>query len=237
LACQVKSNFGQVLSFRSKLDPTEGLKIFCRVNLWMKLADIPPGVKFNELARIPASINMAQSNVVKEFPLLDVYSVGKVNHVFKFELATMAGYFNSYGARFRLNCLTKTVDEINAAKHVSIPADLYGRSFPCLATSTFEKCREIHDRTLKMLSRKSQGQMKTHLDRIHMNPKMWWMLVYHLRLSTPSHAVCNDDKKMIFNTHSLECTTGNTLQMRSHLHHDRQVSIHCRSDDPDLYDE
>jgi hypothetical protein len=64
----------------------------------MKLADFPPGVKVNELASVPASMNMVQSKVVKEFPLLNVYSVGKVQHVFKFELATMTGYFNSYGA-------------------------------------------------------------------------------------------------------------------------------------------
>jgi hypothetical protein len=70
-------------------------------------------------------MNMVQSNVVKEFRLLDVYIVGKVHHVFKFKLATMAGYFNSYGARFHLNCLTNNVDEIDASKHVSRPADLY----------------------------------------------------------------------------------------------------------------
>jgi hypothetical protein len=136
-ACQVKLNFGQVLSFWSKLDPIEGLQILCRVNLWMKLADVPPGVKVHELASVPASMNMVQSNVVKEFPFLDVYSVGKVHHVFNFELATMAGYFNSYGAQFRLNCLTKAVDEIDASKHVSSSTDLYGKSFPCLATSMF----------------------------------------------------------------------------------------------------
>jgi hypothetical protein len=94
MACQVKSNFGQVLSFRSKLDPTESLQILCRVNLWIKLADVPSAVKVNELGSIPMSFNMVQSNVVKEFPLLDVYSVGKVHNVLKFELATMPGYFN-----------------------------------------------------------------------------------------------------------------------------------------------
>jgi hypothetical protein len=35
----------------------------------------------------------------------------------------MVGYFNSYGARFRLNCFTNTIDAIDAAKHVSSPAD------------------------------------------------------------------------------------------------------------------
>jgi hypothetical protein len=57
------------------------------------------------------------------------------------------------------------------------------------------------------------------------------MLVSHLRkqshISTPSHAVYYDDKKKTFNTHSLECTTCNTLQMRSQLHHDRQIHIRC----------
>jgi hypothetical protein len=147
----------------------------------MKLADVPPGVKVNELARIHVPINMVQSNVVKEFPLLDMYRAGKVNHVLKFELATMTGYLNSFGARFCLNCLTKTVDEIDAFKHISSPVDLYGKSFPCLATSMSEKCYEIHDRTRKTLSHKSQGQIKINLDRLYMDPVMWWMLVYHLR--------------------------------------------------------
>jgi hypothetical protein len=66
--------------------------------------------------------------------------------------------------------------------------------------------------------------MKTNLDRMHKEPGMLWMLISLLRqesqLSTPSHAVSYDDNKTTFNTHSLECTTGNLLQMRSQLHHD-----------------
>jgi hypothetical protein len=91
----------------------------------MKLDDVPPGVKVNKLASIPASINMVQSNVVKEFPLLEVYIVGKVDHVLKFKLATMTGYFNSFGAKFHLNCLTKTVGEIDASTRISSTADLH----------------------------------------------------------------------------------------------------------------
>jgi hypothetical protein len=46
----------------------------------VKLADVPPGVKVNQLAGVPASMNMVEPNVVKEFPLPDVYSIGKVYH-------------------------------------------------------------------------------------------------------------------------------------------------------------
>jgi hypothetical protein len=149
-------------------------------------------------------MNMVQSNAVNEFLLLDMYSVGKSHHVFKFELATMADYFNLYGARFSFKCLTKTLDEIDASTHVSIPADLYGKSFLCLATRTFNKCRKIHDRTLTMPNRKSQGQMKTNLNIIHMDPRMWWMLVSQLenqpQLSIPNHTVYYDDNKTTFNT-------------------------------------
>jgi hypothetical protein len=87
----------------------------------------PPGLMVNELESVPASMNMMQSNIVKKFTSLDVYSSGKVHHVFKLELATMAGYFNSYGAQFRLNFLTKTVDEIDAANHASSPCTI-----PCV---------------------------------------------------------------------------------------------------------
>jgi hypothetical protein len=58
LSCQVKSNFGQVLSFWSKSDPVTGVPvIYCRVNLWIRREDAPPGVVINELASIPASLN------------------------------------------------------------------------------------------------------------------------------------------------------------------------------------
>jgi hypothetical protein len=42
LSCQLKSNFGQVLSFRSKSDPvTDVPVIYCRVNLWIRREDVP----------------------------------------------------------------------------------------------------------------------------------------------------------------------------------------------------
>jgi hypothetical protein len=35
----------------------------------------------------------------------------------------------------------------------------------------------IHHRTLKMLSRRGQRQIKTNFDRMYMDPGMWWVLV------------------------------------------------------------
>jgi hypothetical protein len=65
LSCQVKSNFAQVLSFRSKSDPVTGVPvIYCRVNMWIMREDAPPGVVINELVSIPASLNRVQTNIV-----------------------------------------------------------------------------------------------------------------------------------------------------------------------------
>jgi hypothetical protein len=103
-----------------------------------------------------------------------------VHRVSKFDLASMTGNFNSFSARFRKDYFYKTVSEIDAKKNISSPGDLYGKSFPCLSMSTFEKCRDIHDRTLKMLSPNSHGHTKTNLDQMHMDPGVCWMLVSHL---------------------------------------------------------
>jgi hypothetical protein len=70
LSCQVKSHFGQVLSFWSTSDPVTVVPvIYCRVNLWIRREDAPPGVIINELASISASLNRVQTNVVKEYLL------------------------------------------------------------------------------------------------------------------------------------------------------------------------
>jgi hypothetical protein len=73
--------------------------------------------------------------------------------------------------------------------------------------------------------------MKTNLDIIPMNPGVWCMLVSHpqkqSQIYTPSHAVYYNDNKMTFNAHSLECTTGNTLQTRSQLHPNSEICIRC----------
>jgi hypothetical protein len=62
-----------------------------------------------------------------------------------------------------------------------------------LSCQVKSNCREIHHRTLKMLSRRGQQQMKTNLDRMHMDHGMWWMLVSHMRkessLATPTHPI------------------------------------------------
>jgi hypothetical protein len=156
-------------------------------------------VHVNEPASVSAFMNMVQSNVVKKIPLLTSYIVDKVHPVSKFDLASMVGYFNSPGARFRVDCFNNVVSEIDAKKHISSPDDMHGKSFPCLSMSTFEKYHEIHDRTLKMLSRKSQGQIKTNLDRMHTYPCMWWIRVSNFRkeslFTTPGHPIYYEDKK------------------------------------------
>jgi hypothetical protein len=54
LSCQIKSNLGQVLSFRSTSDPVTGVPvIYCRVNRWIRREDTPVVL----LAYIPASLN------------------------------------------------------------------------------------------------------------------------------------------------------------------------------------
>jgi hypothetical protein len=116
----------------------------------------PPGVIINELASIPESLNRAHTNVVNEYLLQTTHSVGKVYHVSQFDIANMSGFFNIFGTRFRMDCITNAVSEINSSMHISRPADLYGQSFPFLSTKTYKKCREIHHRTLKMLRRRGQ---------------------------------------------------------------------------------
>jgi hypothetical protein len=82
IACQVNLNLGQVPFFRIRFDPTKGITIYCRVrNLWMKQEDVLPGIIVNEIAIIPVPLNMDQSNTVKDFPLLEAISVGKVHCV------------------------------------------------------------------------------------------------------------------------------------------------------------
>jgi hypothetical protein len=152
---------------------------------------------------------------VKEYLLQTTHSVGKVYHVSQFDIANMSGFFNTFGTRFRLDCITKAVSEINSSLHISIPADLYGHSFPCLSTKTYKNCREIHHHTFKMLSRRGQRQMKTNLDQMHIDPGMWWMLVSHMRkessLATPTHPIYYDDRKSTYNTYSMQTTISNTL--------------------------
>jgi hypothetical protein len=91
----------------------------------MKLEDVAPCMYVNKLACVLASTNMVQSNVVNEFTLLASHNIGKVHHVSKFDLASVAGYFNSFGARFRVDHFNKAVSYIDAKKHIISPDDMY----------------------------------------------------------------------------------------------------------------
>jgi hypothetical protein len=107
----------------------------------------------------------------------------------------MAGMFNVFGVRKRLDFSNKEVSQIYSDKYVGSSSYLYGSSSPCLPKKTVEKCRQIHERMLKMLNRVSAGQLKTktNIDRIDMGPGIWGVLSLYMHrksfLNTPSHTV------------------------------------------------
>jgi hypothetical protein len=63
-----------------------------------------------------------------------------------------------------------------------------------ISKKTVEKCRQMHGRILKMLNQVSVGQLKTNLDRIYMEPGIWWVFALHMHrpslLNNPSHPMC-----------------------------------------------
>jgi hypothetical protein len=210
IACQVKSCFGQILSFRVKLDPqTDTLTHYANVNLYSKHEEAPTGVTgLTSLSMVPDCQSMFQTNILKEFPLVLLYSVGSAHHSSVFTWTPMVGMFNTFEVRYRLDFCSKTLSHVDSSCHVGSPCDLYGNHFSCLSKKTFEKCTQIQERTFKMLNRVSAGQLNTNLVRIDMEPGMWWMLVLHIRkaskLATPSHPVYYSDLKTTSIHHSLE---------------------------------
>jgi hypothetical protein len=73
--------------------------------------------------------------------------------------------------------------------------------------------------------------MKTNLDRMHMDPGIWWMLVSHMRkessIATPTHPIYYDERKSTYNTYFTQTTISNTLQTRTETSSDREVCTRC----------
>jgi hypothetical protein len=96
LGWQVKSCVGQIVSFRTKIYPTsEVMTYYARVNLYSRRNEAPPCIQgtMNSLSMVPDSQSMVQTNIIKEYPLLYVCSVGTVHHATHFSWKSMAGVF------------------------------------------------------------------------------------------------------------------------------------------------
>jgi hypothetical protein len=75
LACQVKSCFAQILYFRAKVDPHTDTIIHNT-----KHEDTPAGVTgLKSLSVVPDSQSMCHTDILKEYPLLLLYSVGSAH--------------------------------------------------------------------------------------------------------------------------------------------------------------
>jgi hypothetical protein len=142
---------------------------------------------------VPDSQSMFQTNLLKECPLILLYSVGSAHHASIFAWTRMSGMFNTFGVQYHLNFCIKALSHIYSFCHVDSPCDLYGQHFSYLSKKTFEKCTQIQEKTFKILNRVSTGKLKIHLVIIHMEPGMWGVLVLHMqkasKLASPSHPV------------------------------------------------
>jgi hypothetical protein len=230
--CQVKSCFGQIVSFRRKIDPTsEVMTHYARVNLYCRHNEPPPCIQgtMTCLSMVPYSQSTVQTHIIKEYPLLYVYSVGNVHHATRISWKSMAGVFNTFGMRYRFDCTTASLSSIDSSRHVGSPCDLYGKDFVCLSKKTFEKCLQINEKTFKMLNCISAGQLKTNLVPIDMEPGMWWMLFTHMQkpsaLASPTHLVYYTDQSTTSLRHSVESTRARTLQCLTDVLPDREVRV------------
>jgi hypothetical protein len=132
LGCQVKSCFGQILPFHTKIDPTsEVITHYARVNLYSRHNEVPSCIQgtMTSLLMVPDYQSMVQTNIIKEYPLLSVYSVGTVHHATRFQWKSMAGVFNTFGMRYIIDCTTASLSSIVSSRHVGSPCDLYGKDF------------------------------------------------------------------------------------------------------------
>jgi hypothetical protein len=131
LACQVKICFGQILSFCAKVDPrTDTITFYATVNLYAMHEEAPTGVTgLTSLSMRPDYQSMFQTNILKEYPLLLLYSVGSAHHASVFTRRTMSVMFNTFGVRYHLDCSSKTLSHIDNSCHVGSPCDLYGHHF------------------------------------------------------------------------------------------------------------
>jgi hypothetical protein len=146
----------------------------------------------------------------------------------------MAGVFNTFGMRYRIDCTTASLSLINSSRHVGSPCHFYGKDFAYLSKKTFDKyCLQINEKTFKMLNRVSAGQkkLKTNVVRIDMKPGMWWMLVTHMRKSSalvsPMHLVYYTDQSTTSMCHSVESTRDHTLQCLTDVLRDHKVRVRC----------
>jgi hypothetical protein len=95
---------------------------------------------------------MVQTNIVKEYTLLSVYSVSNVHHATSFSLKSMEGIFNTFGTRYRIDCTIASLSLIDSSRHIGSPCDLYGKDVACLSKKTFDKSLQINEKTFKMLN-------------------------------------------------------------------------------------
>jgi hypothetical protein len=112
LALQIKSRFGQILSFRIKLDPRSDntMAYYVTVNLYAKHEEFPSDVvRVMSLSMVPESQSMIQTNTVKEYHVLTLCSVGNVHHSTRFSWRKMPGQLNTFGPRCRIECATKAL--------------------------------------------------------------------------------------------------------------------------------
>jgi hypothetical protein len=174
---------------------------------------------------------MVQTNSMKEYPLLYLYSVVTVHHATCFSWKSMAGVFNTFGMRYRIDCNTASLSLIDSLRHVGSPCDLYGKDFTSLSKKTFDKFLQINDKTFKMLNRVFAGQLKKNLVPIDMEPDVWWMLVTHMRkssaLASPTHPVYYTDQATTILRRSVESTRARTLQCLTDVLPDREVRVRC----------
>jgi hypothetical protein len=173
LALQVKSCFGQIISFCMKLDPrSDTMTYYVTMNLYVKHKVLPSnGISVTSLSIVSKLQSMLQTILVKEYPVLTLYSVGTVHHSTRFSWRTMVGRFNTCGSGYIIDCANQKLSEIDRSCHIGSPcADLHGRFFSCLSKKTFDK--------FKMQNRVYAGQFNTNVVHIDMEPGNYGCLCY-----------------------------------------------------------
>jgi hypothetical protein len=71
LGCQVKSCFGQIISSRTKIDPTsEVMMYYATMNLYSRHEEVPPCIQgtMTSLSIVPESQSMVQTDIMKSTP-------------------------------------------------------------------------------------------------------------------------------------------------------------------------
>jgi hypothetical protein len=92
---------------------------------------------------------VVQTNIMKEYPLISVYSVGTVHYAIRFSWKSMTGVFNTFGKMYRIDCTTASLSLKDSSRHVGSPCNLYGKDFACLSKKTFYNCLQINEKTFK----------------------------------------------------------------------------------------